>query len=359
MNLSKIREEIDYIDSKILRLLNERMEKSILTRKFKSDVYDKSREDEVLNRIKNTSGKLLRPDFCLSLYDDIMMECKTLQQSDKQIIAYQGVNGAYSEVAAKSWNKDLIPVANKSFADVFNGVEKGIYDFGIVPVENSLGGIVGQVNELFIKTDVHIVGAVDLPIHHCLLSLQDTNYREIKEVYSHPQALFQCKEFIKRNKMISVPYFDTAGSARMLVENKLKNAAVVASHLTADLYNLKIIKENVEDTDTNRTRFFVISKKENNVDGSKSTANFRTHHKAGTLFKVLELFAKDNINLTRIESIPEKPGEFVFFIDFLGSIKDQNVKNVINKVGDITLDFTLLGCYDEKVIDQIVSQKKN
>ena len=351
MSLDNVREDIDYIDTKILRLLNERMEKSILTVKYKPSVYDKKREEEVFNRIKKTSGKLLRPDFSVELFKTIMQECKKLQGEKKSIIAYQGVNGAYSEVAAKKWNKDLIPVANKSFADVFHGVENGLYEYGIVPVENSLGGIVGQVNELFISTDTHIVGAVDLPIHHCLLALKGTSYREIKEVYSHPQALFQCKEFINRNKMTSVSYYDTAGSARMLVDNKIKTSAVIASKLTADLNNLNIIKENIEDMDTNRTRFFIISKSKNDKKGSKSTATFTTAHKAGTLFKVLEVFAQGDINLTRIESIPENPGEFVFFIDFIGSDKDKNIKDAIAKVYKISENFKLLGCYDEIVVE--------
>ena len=151
--------------------------------------------------------------------------------------------------------------------------------------------------------------------------------------------------------MTSVSYYDTAGSARMLVDNKIKTSAVIASKLTADLNNLNIIKENIEDVDTNRTRFFVISKTKNDKKGSKSTATFTTAHKAGTLFNVLEVFAKENINLTRIESIPEKPGEFVFFIDFIGSNKDKNVKDAIDKVRNTSDNFKLLGCYDEKIIE--------
>jgi prephenate dehydratase/chorismate mutase/prephenate dehydratase len=352
LTLQNIRQKLDRVDYEILKLLNARMELAIKTKKFKKKITDLSRENEVLENIRKNSRGLIAPDFCEKLYLEIISESKKLQNREFQLVGFQGEHGAYSEVAIKKWRSEFVPIPCSEFADVFNGVMSEIYDFGVVPVENTLGGVVTPVNELLINTDIFVVGAVELPIHHCLLVLPDTDYREIRVVYSHSQALSQCRGFLKRNKLESVPYYDTAGAAKMLVEKAPKASAVIASKFAAEYYNLKIIKENIEDLDTNNTRFLILSKDENKELGEKCSVIFRTNHKAGTLFKVLEVFAKLNINLTRIESVPDEPGNYAFFLDFLGSLKDDKVLNAIEKVKKITNKFKLMGCYLEKRLDQ-------
>jgi prephenate dehydratase/chorismate mutase/prephenate dehydratase len=336
MNLETIRKNIDLLDSEILKLLKDRMEQVLLTKKFKSQIEDSQRENEVLERIRQNSTGLINADFIEKIYIEIIKESKNLQQNEWELIAFQGEHGAYGEVASRKWNSDLVPIPCREFADVFEGVKDGIYDFGIVPVENTLGGVVGQVNELLINTDLNFVGAVELPIHLCLLALPETDHREIHTVYSHPQALAQCRQFLARNRLDPLQYHDTAGAAKMLMETRPKASAAIASKLAAGLYNLEILKDDIEDLDRNLTRFIVLSREKNPEDGDKCSIVFSTEHKAGTLFRVLEVFAKKNINLTRIESIPDEPGNYAFFLDFVGSKKDKNVVEALDEVKEIT-----------------------
>jgi len=348
MNLKEIRKNIDLLDSKILKLLNDRMELVLMVKKFKSQIEDKEREKELLDRIRRSATGLINAEFIEKIYIEIIKESKHLQQKDYKLIAFQGEHGAYGEVASREWRNDLISVPCSEFAVVFERVTSGLYHYGIVPVENTLGGVVGQVNELLINTDLNVVGAVELRIHLCLLALPGTDHREIRAVYSHPQALAQCRHFLARNKLDPVQYYDTAGAAKMLAGKRPRGSAAIASKLSAQLYDLEIIKEDIEDLDKNMTRFLVLSKEENREEGDKCSIIFSTAHKAGTLFRVLEVFARENINLTRIESIPNEPGNYAFFLDFIGSSKDDRVIEVLERVKEITANFRLMGCYKER-----------
>jgi prephenate dehydratase/chorismate mutase len=350
MDLKQVRNEIDLIDSKILRLLNKRMELSLIVRKLKSRVEDPQREHEILEKIRIGATGLTDEDFTDKVFGEVIRHSKHLQEKDCEIIAFQGDHGAYGEVASKEWNPDYFPVPCNDFAGVFDGVQSGLHEYGIVPVENTLGGAVDEVNRLIIRTALHVVGAVEIPIRHCLLALPGTDYREIRAVYSHPQALLQCRHFITRNKLEAIPYKDTAGAARMVAEERPKGVAAIASKLAARLYDLEIFKENIESLDRNFTRFLVLSRSENKEEGDKCSIIFSTEHKAGTLFRVLEVFAKRNLNLTRIESIPHEPGNYAFFVDFMGSNRDERVLDALDKVKEMTPDFKLKGCYREKKV---------
>jgi len=350
MSLKEIRKNIDLLDSKILKLLNGRMELALMAKKFKSKIEDRGREKELLSRTRGNSTALVDAEFIEKIYVEIIKQSKKLQQKDYRLIAFQGEHGAYSEVASREWNSDLIPVPCSEFAGVFEGVTSGLYDYGIVPVENTLGGVVGQVNELLINTDLNVVGAVELPIHLCLLAPPGTDHREIRAVYSHPQALAQCRQFLARNRLHPVQYYDTAGAAKMLTEKTPKASGAIASKLSAQLYDLEIMKEDIEDLDRNMTRFLVLSKEENREEGNKCSVIFSTEHKAGTLFSVLEVFAREDINLTRIESIPNEPGNYAFFLDFMGSNRDERVKKALGEVKEITSHFKLMGCYKERKV---------
>lgn len=350
MNLKKIRKNIDLLDSKILKLLNDRMELVLMAKNFKSQIEDSGREKELFDRIRRNATGLINAEFLEKIYTEIIKKSKNLQQKNYELIAFQGEHGAYGEVASREWNSDLVPVPCIEFLKVFEGVKFGLYDYGIVPVENTLGGVVGQVNELLISTDLNVVGAVELPIHLCLLAVPGNDHREIRTVYSHPQALSQCRCFIARNKLEPVQYYDTAGAVKMLMEKRPKGSAAIASKLSAKLYNLEIIKENIEDLDRNITRFLVLSREENKEEGGKCSIIFSTENKAGTLFNVLEVFARKNINLTRIESIPNEPGNYAFFLDFIGSNKDEKVVKALDEVREITDNFKMMGCYKERKV---------
>lgn len=350
MGLKEIRKKIDLLDSRILKLLGDRMGLALMAKKYKPQIEDKQREAELLDRITKKSTGLVHAEFIEKVYTDIIEESKKLQEEDCKLIAFQGEHGAYSEVAAREWDSSFIPVPCREFAHVFEGVESGLYDYGIIPVENTLGGVVVQVNELTINTALNVVGAVELPIHLCLLALPGTDHREIRTVYSHSQALTQCRQFLVRNRLEAVQYYDTAGAAKMLSETAPKTSAAVGSKLSAELYGLEIIKENIEDLDKNMTRFLVFSKEESSEEGEKCSVIFSTEHKAGTLFRVLQVFAEESINLTRIESIPKGAGDYVFFLDFVGSNKDDKVAEAISQVKEITTSFRLMGCYKERKV---------
>ena len=348
MSLKDIRNAIDSIDSRILKLLNDRMEMVLMAKKFKPQIEDREREKEIIERIEKNLTGLIHATFVHGIYTEILKESKNLQQKEYKLIAFQGEHGAFGESAAREWDADWVPVPCTDFEHVFEGVESGVYDYGIVPLENTLGGSVDQVNRLLINTNLHVTGALKLPIHLCLLVVPGTDHREIRTVYSHPQALAQARNFLARNKLDPIPYSDTAGAARMLAEKRPKGSAAIASKLCEKLYHLEIVKEGVEDHDKNVTRFLVLSKEESKQEGEKCSVVFSTEHKAGTLFRVLEVFAKGNINLTRIESIPSEPGNYSFFLDFIGSSRDENVVRAIETVRQITTDFKLIGCYKER-----------
>ena len=351
MKLNEIRTTIDQIDSKILKLLNDRMEQALLAKKFKNVIEDPEREKAIMDKLKNTPNSLLDPALTESIYKLIISWSKELQSKNSLVIGFQGEHGAYSEDAARRWNSDLLTIPCTTFNGIFEGVNSGMFDFGIVPVENTLGGIVGPVNELLINTGLFIIGAVDMPIHHNLLMLPGTDHREIREVYSHSQALMQCRRFLSRNNLTPVEYYDTAGAARMLTETKPRGAACIAGKLAAELYSLEVLKDNVQDSDINRTRFLILAREKSETSGTKCSITFTTAHKSGTLFGVLEIFASAGINLTRIESIPTEPGSYSFFLDFDGSDKDPKIISALEKAGNSTEDMKLLGCYVEKFID--------
>ncbi|MBI5227012.1 prephenate dehydratase [Candidatus Micrarchaeota archaeon] len=352
MDLKQLRNRIDGIDAQLIDLLNNRMELALQTRKLKKETTDPVREGEVLKAVGKRSQRLVDPKFSEKVFKEIITESKRLQDNTQKLAGFQGEHGAYSEMAIRNYDEKLIPIPCNTFEEVFEGVESGQLDLGIVPVENSLGGSVDQVNDLLIETNLKIIGEIDLPIHHCLLATPQTDYRDIKSVYSHPQALSQCRGFISRNKLEARQYYDTAGAARMVAKEQPKGGAAIGSRLCAEIYDLEVLKENIEDLGSNTTRFVVISKTpiESGQIGNKCSLAFSTLHKPGALFGVIKLFYEAKVNLTRIESrpIPKDPGKFAFLVDFEGSTSDQKVSELLIKVKEETAMLKLLGCYKVK-----------
>jgi prephenate dehydratase/chorismate mutase len=350
MTLKDIRDDIDRIDARLLSLLDERMEKALLARAFKADVADPGREASVVERIERSSRCLAAPGFTGELWKRIIAEARTIQEKRPKTVGFQGEHGANSEVAARAWDPEAAMMPCREFSDVFDSVEGGFFDFGIVPVENSLGGIVGPVNSILINTDLKIVAAIDAPISHCLLAVPGADHREIRSAYSHSQALAQCRNFLARNKLESRPYYDTAGAARMISQERRRDTAAIANRFAAEIYDLEIIKDGIEDSPNNRTRFLVIAKEASGRAGNKCSAVFSTNDKAGALFSILEIFARADVNLTRIESVPDKPGDYAIFIDFDGSDSDPAVANAISGAAKEARNFRVLGCYNERKI---------
>lgn len=347
MKLEDLRTRIDKIDRELLGLIEERMELAVRSVKFKDSIVDPKREEEVFASIDKMSLDLVDNEFRKRILAAIMDEGKRLQGEHAKLVAFQGEHGAYGEVASRRMVPNGVFVPCTEFTDVFRGVSEGNLDMGVVPVENSLEGAVTQSNELLIDTELKVIGEVNVPISHCLVAIKGTDYREIHMVYSHPQALAQCRGFIARNKLEPRPYYDTAGAAKMLAKESLFGAAAIASALSAELYDLEVIKRGIEDSEVNSTRFLLLSPRPYDGEGEKCSIVFAVEHKAGRLFAILRLFAEANINLTRISSSPRRadPGNYNFFLDFDGSDKDENVKQILARVEQDTVHYNFLGCY--------------
>ena len=347
MKPEDIYKKIDKIDRELLVLLQERMGWVLRSNKFKQTVSDAAVEEEILTRFERLNLDLMERSFTKQLLKTIIEESRRLQQEDRQLVAFQGEHGAYGEVAARKLLPGGAYIPCLEFIDVFRGVEEGYLDLGVVPVENSLEGAVTQVNELLTTTNLKVIGEAKVAVNHCLLATEVTDYREIRQVYSHPQALAQCREFLMRNKLEPRPYYDTAGAAKMLARENPRAAAAIASALSAELYNLEIIKEGIQDGPSNSTRFVLLSREPSADEGEKTSIIFATAHEAGRLFAVLQLFAEANINLTRIASMPLRsdPDNYSFFLDFEGSDKDEKVIRLLNQMEDLTISMKNLGSY--------------
>ncbi|UCD81788.1 MAG: prephenate dehydratase [Desulfobacterales bacterium] len=347
MKPDEISKKIDKIDRELLVLLQERMGLSLRSKKFQEAAGTVRLEEDLLARMERMNLDLVKRSFSRQLLKTIIEESKRLQDEDRRLVAFQGEHGAYGDVAARR----LVPagayIPCLEFVDVFRGVEEGYLDLGVVPVENSLEGAVTQVNDLLTTTNLNVVGEVKVDVKHCLLATEATDYREIRVVYSHPQALAQCRDFLMRNKLEPRPYYDTAGAAKMLARENPKAAAAIASALCAELYDLDIIKEGIEDGPSNSTRFLLLSREPHSGEGDKTSIIFAVAHEAGQLYGVLRLFAEANINLTRISSMPLRsdPSNYSFFLDFEGSQKDSKVAEVLEQVEAMTISLKNLGGY--------------
>jgi prephenate dehydratase/chorismate mutase/prephenate dehydratase len=348
MTLKDLRDDIDRIDARLLSLLDERMEKALLARSFKAGTADPAREEAVIERITRASRCLAGPEFTRALWKGIMAEASSIQERKPKKVGFQGEHGANSEVACRAWDPAAATMPCREFSDVFDAVRDGLFDFGIVPVENSLGGIVGPVNSILINTDLKIVAAMDMSVSHCLLAVPGTDHREIRSAYSHSQALAQCRNFLARNKLEPRPYYDTAGAARMVSQERRRDTAAIANRFAAEIYDLEIIKDEIQDSPNNRTRFLVLAKDGSGGEGNKCSAVFSTNDKAGSLFRILEIFAKAEVNLTRIESVPDKPGDYAIFVDFDGSEAEPRVAAAISEASEVAREFRVLGCYVER-----------
>lgn len=269
------------------------------------------------------------------------------QNRGKKVLAFQGEHGAYSETACRqlSDNEALYtPCAH--FSEVFDGVADGRFEHGVVPVENSLEGSVSSVNNLLSSTDLKVIGETVVSVNHCLLAPRGTALSEIKEVFSHPQALGQCALFLENSNLIPRQFYDTAGAAKAISEDG-RRAGAIACFDCAEMYDLEILKEHIEDDPSNSTRFLLLAKSSRGIEGNKCSVAFSTANEPGSLFQVFKIFDSQRINLTRVVSIPDREasGSYRFFLDFEGSISSPAVKEAISRLQMKAKRINFLGCY--------------
>jgi len=264
-------------------------------------------------------------------------------------VAFQGELGAYSESAVYSFFGQSAEVKPcKSFDDVFESVKTEDVNYGVVPIENSIEGSVNRTYDLFLEYDLKVCGEIIIRISHCLIAHKGTNIDQIKTVYSHPQALAQCRKFLEQHKLKAISTFDTAGSVKMIKEENMMDAAAIASERAAQIYDMTILAKEIEDNKNNSTRFFVLDKKDSPYSGQdKTSIIFAAKSVPGALYQILKEFADRNINLTKIESRPTKstPWEYHFYLDFEGHRTETKCQQALNSIRDKTIFVKILGSY--------------
>lgn len=266
-------------------------------------------------------------------------------------IGYQGEKGAYSEAAIyQQYGKGIKVVGYETFEDVFEAVKNNKVDCGFLPFENTIAGSVVMNYDLLLREDVFVIAEVFFKISHSLLSNKGNKLENIKKAYSHPHSLEQCHDFLKKHKINPVPEYDTAGSAKIVKERNKKEEAAIASELCAEIYGLGVIEKAIETNKNNATKFFVFVKKgkvPKDIKKEKTSIAFKTKHYPGALINCLQRLSKNNINLTKLESrpLPENPWEYVFYVDFEGSIDDENVKLALSEMEASSTFVKVLGSY--------------
>ncbi|MCS6953422.1 MAG: prephenate dehydratase [Bryobacterales bacterium] len=274
----------------------------------------------------------------------------------KLCVAFQGELGAFSQEAVRKLAGEHVPVLPcQRFEDVFQALASGRAQAAVIPIENSLAGSVHENYDHLLHYDFRIVGETSVRIVHHLIAPPGVRFRQIRRVYSHPVALNQCLKFFARNPQIEkVPFYDTAGSVKMLMENGLRDAAAIASALAAEIYGARILRRSIEDDRRNFTRFFLLRREEARPPrqrdagrGWKTSLVFTTRNVPGALFRALSAFALRDVNLTKIESRPlrGRPWEYLFYLDFLGHVEEPRVQNALRHLGELADFLRVLGCY--------------
>lgn len=265
-------------------------------------------------------------------------------------VAFQGVRGAFSEDAIYGFfDESVETVPCSEFEGVFSLVSKGEVDYGVVPVENSLQGSVAQVNDLLMENDLTVVGEAIIPVEHCLISHPQSEVEDIKRVYSHPQALAQCRPFLQNHpEWERIPAYDTAGSVKQVKERGKKDEGAIASDRAAIEYDMKVLVDNIQRRNRNYTRFLVLEKRHDFVsEGDKTSLIFATKDLPGALHDCLAPFAERGVNMTKLESRPRRDRfwEYVFFVDIEGHVDDPEISSALSELVRKAAFVKILGSY--------------
>jgi len=351
--IDELRKKIDEIDEKLIELLNKRAElvKEVIEikEKKKKSIFDPSREKKIIEGLINKNKGILKPEDLKIIMESIFKIYRGMFKEIK--VAYLGPEGTFTHLAAmKKFGEKAKYIPVKTIDEVFKEVEKKRADYGVVPVENSIEGIVTHTLDVFLESDLKIISEISLEIHHYLLS-KENSINKIKKIYSHPQAIAQCRNWIAEN-LPEVEIYETESTISAVKKViKEKNAAAIASEIASSMYNLNIIAERIEDFRENITRFLVIGSEFAEKTGNdKTSILFSIKDRVGALHDILFHFKNENINLTKIESRPskKKAWEYVFFVDFIGHKDDVNVKRALNNIEKASVFLKILGSYPKE-----------
>ena len=380
MELKDLRNEIDAIDDQLVKLFSQRMEISAQIADYKKEkslpIFIPAREREKLADVAEKAG-LDMANYTRVLYSMLFELSRSYQSKltgdvsplyreityaientpklfpQSPMVACQGVEGAYSQIACEKIFKNPFIMYFKNFEGVFSAIDKGLCQYGILPLENSTAGSVKKVYDLMIKHNFSIVRTFRLKVDHNLLAKPGTKLSDIKEIYSHEQAINQCSEFLQTLTGITViPVANTAVAADMVSKSERKDVAALSSRSCAELYNLQILASSIQDKGNNRTRFICISKNLEIYPGSDKTSIMMVlPHRPGSLYKFLARLYTLGINVTKLESrpIPDRDFEFMFYFDLETSIYSEEFVQLMCELNDLCEDFKYLGSYCEVV----------
>ncbi len=348
--LSTLRHDIDSVDDRILELLNRRAELVIDVGRLKSvdqrEFHVPSREREIYERLMGANRGPFPNEGLRSVFREIISASLALEAPMK--VAFFGPKATFTHMAAMQQfglSAELVP--QKSIPAVFEEVEKGRAQYGVVPVENSTEGMVSHTLDMFMESELKINAEVLLEIHHYLLS-RTGRLEDVKKVYSHPQPIAQCRNWLAEN-LPNVPVVDVASTAvaAQIVSEDYTGAAI-ASELASSMYDLKVVRERIEDQVNNFTRFLIIGKKmAERSSADKTSLMFSVKDEVGILYRMLEPFAKRGINLSKIESRPlkRKAWEYIFFLDLMGHISDPLITEAVHELKECCQFVKVLGSY--------------
>ena len=380
MELSEYRARIDAIDDEMVRLFAERMEVAAGIAAYKKEnnlpVLDMRREKEKLLQIAEKTPEGLK-DYAVSLYSlifELSRSCQSRLLGTKSelteqietalketpplfpghaVVACQGVEGSYQQLACERLFKLPNIFYFASFGAVFSAIEKGLCQYGVIPVENSTAGSVNAVYDLMMKHNCRIVRSVRLKIDHNLLVKPGTKWEDVKEIYSHEQAISQCAAFLQQHPGIRVvPCENTAVAAKMVADSSRRDIAALSSRECMRLYNLEALAESVQDQGNNHTRFICISKDLEIYPGAdRSSLMLTLPHQPGSLYKLLSRFYALGINMNKLESrpMPERNFEFMFYFDLETSVYSPEFRQLMAELPSLCDSFSYLGSYSEVI----------
>ncbi|MDP8217647.1 MAG: prephenate dehydratase [Candidatus Theseobacter exili] len=358
--LDKWRSKIDEIDVKLVALLNERTEFALKIGKLKTEsnqgIYSPDREKAVYERVEKLNKGPVTLETIQAIYREIMSGALSLEKKIK--IAYLGPPATFTHQASiERFGHSLEHISIENITGVFQEVEKGSADYGVVPIENSIEGAVNHTIDMFMDSNLKICSEILLRISHNLLSTGSIT--SVKKIYSKAEVFGQCRQWLVKHLPNAefVEVSSTTRAAEMVKEQK--ESAAIASSLAADLYDLNIISESIEDFGYNITRFLVISKNTAKMTGQdKTSIMFSIKDKVGALYEMLQPFRKWGINLTKIESRPskKKAWDYYFFVDFSGHIDEENIQKALEELEEHCFFIKILGSYPVEKLERVVAE---
>ncbi len=374
MDLLEIRGRIDEIDSRIVELYEKRMELCEEVAQYKIEtgkkVFDRTREQEKLAKVKSLTHNEFNAKGVEELFEQLMSMSRKMQyqmlaeagslgklpfigvdelETGKARVVFQGAEGAYSQIAMQRYFGDKVNSFHvDTFRDAMSAIDEGSADFAVLPIENSTAGMVSEIYDLLAEFENYIVGEQIIQIEHCLLGVPGAKLSDIRTVYSHPQSLMQSARYLADHDWRQISMQNNAFAARKVSEDGDPTQAAIASELAGELYGLEILKKGVNQSDTNSTRFIIVTnQKIFRKDASRISICFEVPHQSGSLYHMLSHFIYNNLNMTKIESrpIPDRNWEYRFFVDFEGNLADGAVKNAIRGLRDEARNMRILGNY--------------